>query len=233
VSVPSSLAGILRSGERDDAPLDRRTRHPPGALAGGGGTIAGRVGGAHGGPARRVVGGRAAALRGGARAGARPERRAGGRAVGQLGSRQLGPVARRVLPPGAGVRNGGRGGDAQPAARGAGGPDHDARGRPARGRRLGGRDTLMLCDNCKEREVEIHLTKVENDTKVTLHLCRHCAQQKGFETGESILKSPPGAAGATDPRLQLLELKEQLRRAVENENFELAAELRDRIRVLE
>ena len=37
----------------------------------------------------------------------------------------------------------------------------------------------MLCDNCKEREVEIHLTKVEN------------------------------------------------------ENFELAAELRDRIRVLE
>jgi protein arginine kinase activator len=166
----------------------------------------------------------------------------------------------------------------------------------------------MLCDNCKEREVEIHLTKVENDTKVTLHLCKQCAQQKGFETGESILKSPlggfiqamgkggsgaglpaladglrcaacgatlkdfresgrlgcaqcyesfaphlrdllrrlhgssqhvgeryaaPGETGAADPRLQLLELKEQLRRAVENENFELAAELRDRIRVLE
>src|SRR5438093_10979399 len=50
----------------------------------------------------------------------------------------------------------------------------------------------MLCDNCKEREVEIHLTKVENDTKVTLHLCKQCAQQKGFETGESILKSPLG-----------------------------------------
>ncbi|PYP68554.1 MAG: hypothetical protein DMD36_12575, partial [Gemmatimonadetes bacterium] len=31
----------------------------------------------------------------------------------------------------------------------------------------------------------------------------------------------------------LLDLKEQLRRAVENENFELAAELRDRIKVLE
>jgi protein arginine kinase activator len=43
----------------------------------------------------------------------------------------------------------------------------------------------------------------------------------------------PGAAGATDPRLQLLDLKEQLRRAVEMENFELAAELRDRIRVFE
>ena len=50
----------------------------------------------------------------------------------------------------------------------------------------------MLCDNCKEREVEIHLTKVENDTKVTLHLCKQCAQQKGLETGESILKSPLG-----------------------------------------
>ncbi len=166
----------------------------------------------------------------------------------------------------------------------------------------------MLCDNCKEREVEIHLTKVENDTKVTLHLCKQCAQHKGFETGDSILKSPLGGfitamgkgavsmlptpadglrcsacsgtlkdfresgrlgcaqcyeafephlrdllrrlhgssqhvgeryvapgetGGAADPRSRLLELKEQLRRAVENENFELAADLRDRIRVLE
>ncbi|HEV2670033.1 MAG TPA: UvrB/UvrC motif-containing protein [Gemmatimonadales bacterium] len=39
--------------------------------------------------------------------------------------------------------------------------------------------------------------------------------------------------GAADPRSRLLELKAQLRRAVEGENFELAAELRDRIRVLE
>jgi protein arginine kinase activator len=42
----------------------------------------------------------------------------------------------------------------------------------------------------------------------------------------------PGA-GDQDPRRVLLDLKDQLRRAVENENFELAAELRDRIRVLE
>ncbi len=38
---------------------------------------------------------------------------------------------------------------------------------------------------------------------------------------------------AADPKGRLLDLKAQLRRAVENENFELAAELRDRIRVLE
>jgi len=43
----------------------------------------------------------------------------------------------------------------------------------------------------------------------------------------------PGEGGADDPRSRLLDLKAQLRRAVEGENFELAAELRDRIRVLE
>ncbi len=164
----------------------------------------------------------------------------------------------------------------------------------------------MLCDNCKERDAVINLTQVEHDTKVTLHLCEQCAQQKGVETGVAVLKSPlggflaslgqgkttvlpspqdglrcaacggtlkdfresgrlgcaqcygafdfhlrdllrrlhgsshhvgeryapPGSAEA-DPRRQLLELRDQLRRAVENENFELAAELRDRIRVLE
>src|SRR2546422_371583 len=42
----------------------------------------------------------------------------------------------------------------------------------------------------------------------------------------------PGETEA-DPTRQLLDLREQLRKAVENENFELAAELRDRIRVLE
>lgn len=164
----------------------------------------------------------------------------------------------------------------------------------------------MVCDNCKEREAVINLTQVEHDSKVTLHLCEQCAQQKGVETGVALLKSPLGgfiqamgkggtsvlptaadglrcgSCGATlkdfreagrlgcaqcyvtfdfhlrdllrrlhgssqhvgerytlpggaegDQRAQLLELKDQLRRAVENENFELAAELRDRIRVLE
>ena len=41
--------------------------------------------------------------------------------------------------------------------------------------------------------------------------------------------------GTTEPaeRQQTSELREQLRLAVETENFELAAELRDRLRVLE
>jgi protein arginine kinase activator len=165
----------------------------------------------------------------------------------------------------------------------------------------------MLCDNCKERDAIINLTQVEHDSKVTLHLCEQCAQQKGVETGGAVLKTPlggfltalgkggalvptPGDAmrcaacgstlrdfrdsgrlgcdqcygafdahlrdllrrlhgssqhvgeryetpgegnGESDPRSHLLELKAQLRRAVEGENFELAAELRDQIRVLE
>ena len=44
---------------------------------------------------------------------------------------------------------------------------------------------------------------------------------------------PGGGEQPADPRAKLLDLKDQLRRAVDNENFELAAELRDRIRVLE
>lgn len=43
----------------------------------------------------------------------------------------------------------------------------------------------------------------------------------------------PSEGGADDERRRLGELRDQLRRAVESENFELAAELRDRIRVLE
>lgn len=44
---------------------------------------------------------------------------------------------------------------------------------------------------------------------------------------------PPDAPHAPDARQRLAELRDQLRRAVDTENFELAAELRDRIRVLE
>src|SRR5205823_369970 len=74
--VPSSLAGILRFGERDDAPPDRRTAAAPGALPGRGGAVAGRPRRAHDAPARRAVGRRAATLCRSARAGARSQPRA-------------------------------------------------------------------------------------------------------------------------------------------------------------
>jgi protein arginine kinase activator len=164
---------------------------------------------------------------------------------------------------------------------------------------------MMRCDNCKERDAVINLTQVEHDTKVTLHLCEQCAQEKGIETGTTVLKSTlgtflsamgkgtnlpvpadtircpscdatlrdfrdsgrlgcaqcyqafsehlrdllrrlhgssqhvgeryvvPGVNGEASAVSGLLELRDQLRRAVESENFERAAELRDQIRVLE
>jgi protein arginine kinase activator len=164
---------------------------------------------------------------------------------------------------------------------------------------------MMRCDNCKERDAVINLTQVEHDTKVTLHLCEQCAQEKGIETGTTVLKSTlgtflsamgkgtnlpvpadtircpscdatlrdfrdsgrlgcaqcyqafsehlrdllrrlhgssqhvgeryvvPGVNGEASAMSGLLELRDQLRRAVESENFERAAELRDQIRVLE
>ena len=163
----------------------------------------------------------------------------------------------------------------------------------------------MRCDNCRERDAVINLTQVEHDSKVTLHLCEQCAQEKGIETGTTVLKSTlgtflsamgkgtnlpvpadtarcpscgatlldfrdsgrlgcaqcyqtfgdhlrdllrrlhgssqhvgeryvaPGVNGEASAASELIELRDQLRRAVESENFERAAELRDQIRVLE
>ncbi len=173
----------------------------------------------------------------------------------------------------------------------------------------------MLCDHCGERPAAIHLTQIENNNVVTMHLCEECAAAKGVETGASVAKFPLGdflaslgkpggaesaeataaacpacggtlqdfrqtgrlgcaqcyttfephlrdllrrlhgsaqhvgkryaapggaepgpaapAAGPAAPAPAVAELREQLRRAVEAENFELAAELRDRLKVLE
>lgn len=183
----------------------------------------------------------------------------------------------------------------------------------------------MVCDNCGEREAQIHLTQIVDNTVTTMHLCEQCAAAKGVETGASVAKFPLGdflaslgkggggqaheggvevacpACGATlqdfrqtgrlgcarcyttfEPHLRDLlrrlhgsaqhvgeqytapsaaaaaagvagagagagaggpaeagagravgELRERLRRAIEEENFELAAELRDRLKVLE
>lgn len=170
----------------------------------------------------------------------------------------------------------------------------------------------MVCDNCGEREAQIHLTQIVDNTVTTMHLCEQCAAAKGVETGASVAKFPLGdflaslgkggggqaheggvevacpACGATlqdfrqtgrlgcarcyttfepplrdllrrlhgstqhvgeryaappvaepaeaalaTPDTRVSVLKEQLRRAVEAEDFELAAELRDRLKVLE
>lgn len=161
----------------------------------------------------------------------------------------------------------------------------------------------MLCDNCRERDAVVHLTKIVNNAVTQVHLCDRCAADHGVETTVTTPKHPlgeflqavqqqltvPAADAVTcnfcgmtlkdfrttgrwgcarcyatfeesnrellrrvhgssrhigrgyhaphpeaaQAQAELAELRERLRRAIDGEQFELAADLRDRIRVLE
>jgi protein arginine kinase activator len=39
----------------------------------------------------------------------------------------------------------------------------------------------MICQICKENQATIHLTQQKNDRVVKIHVCRQCAQEKGFD----------------------------------------------------
>ena len=161
----------------------------------------------------------------------------------------------------------------------------------------------MLCENCKERDAVVNLTKIKDSVVTQQHLCEKCAAAQGVETSVATPKHPLGdflqavqqqatvvagdqpschfcgatvrdfrASGRlgcarcygaferslrellrrlhgnsrhtgrryTPPAPELIEqasqvgmLRERLRRAVESEQFELAAELRDRLRTFD
>jgi protein arginine kinase activator len=162
----------------------------------------------------------------------------------------------------------------------------------------------MVCDNCKERDAVVHLTKIIEGAVTQLHLCEKCAAEQGVETTVTMPKNQvlgdflakvqsqmtvshtdavrctfcsmtlrdfratgrlgcahcysafeaslrellrrvhgnsrhegrryePPRAEQMERATTLGELKERLRRAIESEQFELAADLRDRIRVME
>jgi len=38
----------------------------------------------------------------------------------------------------------------------------------------------MLCQDCKKKDAKVHLTQIVNNEKVTLNLCKDCADKKGF-----------------------------------------------------
>ncbi len=40
----------------------------------------------------------------------------------------------------------------------------------------------MLCQDCKKREAQVHLTQIVNNEKTTLHLCKQCAAARGFHS---------------------------------------------------
>lgn len=161
----------------------------------------------------------------------------------------------------------------------------------------------MVCDNCKELDAVVHLTRIVDNAVTQLHLCEKCAAAKGVETTLAMPQHPLGDilqavqqaaspasedaascsfCGATPKDFRatgrlgcphcydamegslrellrrlhgsskhvgakydapiahvvskpdtLHDLRDRLRRAVDAEQFELAAELRDRLRVLE
>ena len=37
----------------------------------------------------------------------------------------------------------------------------------------------LICDECKNRLATLHFTKIINGEKTEVHLCEHCAQEKG------------------------------------------------------
>ena len=50
----------------------------------------------------------------------------------------------------------------------------------------------MLCDNCKERDAVVHLTRIVENAVTQLHLCEKCAAAKGVETTLAMPQHPLG-----------------------------------------
>jgi len=40
----------------------------------------------------------------------------------------------------------------------------------------------MLCQDCKKREAQVHLTQIVNNQKMSLSLCKECAAARGFHS---------------------------------------------------
>ena len=40
----------------------------------------------------------------------------------------------------------------------------------------------MLCQDCKKREAQVHLTQIINNEKIALSLCKECAAARGFHS---------------------------------------------------
>jgi protein arginine kinase activator len=40
----------------------------------------------------------------------------------------------------------------------------------------------MLCQDCKKREAQVHLTQIVNNEKLSLSLCKECAAARGFHS---------------------------------------------------
>ena len=43
----------------------------------------------------------------------------------------------------------------------------------------------MICDLCKKKKANVHLTEIINDEVTELHLCEDCAKKKSAEMNQS------------------------------------------------
>ncbi|MBI3791987.1 MAG: UvrB/UvrC motif-containing protein [Gemmatimonadetes bacterium] len=50
----------------------------------------------------------------------------------------------------------------------------------------------MICDQCKERDAVVYLTKIVESAVTQLHLCEKCAAESGVETTIATPKHPLG-----------------------------------------
>jgi protein arginine kinase activator len=117
----------------------------------------------------------------------------------------------------------------------------------------------MNCERCHKNHATLHLTAIENDVKREIHLCEDCARQTGvnlkfnFSVNDyeifrtellRLLDKVHGAtshAGKTPCTVEahirkeneLMRLKRDLEAVVKSEDFEKAAQIRDRIRSIE
>lgn len=133
----------------------------------------------------------------------------------------------------------------------------------------------MLCDKCKNREANVHVTQIVNGVKFEQNLCSECAQEQAevlsghhhmshteriwnmlrqmgivgvvvapemnphtvhgseVDLDELGLHLPGSEQAVAAGGENVLSLKAELESAVTNENFEKAAELRDKIYKLE
>jgi len=108
----------------------------------------------------------------------------------------------------------------------------------------------MKCQKC-EKPATFHITDLTGDDSglLELHLCPDCAKQylrteeaekespqiSGLLSGESehVGKQPKRGVCDTESQTELIRLRREMKEAVQQEDYEQAKEIRDRIRGIE
>jgi len=107
----------------------------------------------------------------------------------------------------------------------------------------------MLCEDCRKQDATVHMKQVVNNQKIVLNLCSNCAKRRGFSNPLKNIPFPladllrkihgsnlhrgkrqSSTAEGMDTLKEEARLKEELKAAITNEDFERAAQIRDLIK---